>query len=183
MAFILQLVGPPASGKRTIGALVAERTGAALVDNHLINDPVFTALGANGFGTLPPQAFTLASRVQEVVHEAVLAAPPEISHVFTKFWVDEPGDAAQESRMRVLARRRGVPFYPVWLTCDHGELRRRIGLSDRAARNKLRDVSVLAPLLAKPLLPAPGDALQLDTSAATAVETADRIVEWLDGQH
>lgn len=183
MVFIVQLVGPPASGKRTIGALIAERTGAALIDNHLINDPVFTAIGANGFGALPARAFGLAKEVQAIVHEAVLAAPAGVSHIFTKFWVDEPGDAAQESQMRALADRRGVPFLPVWLRCEENELRRRVGLHDRAARNKLRDPAVLAQLLAEPLLPAPADALELDTTSATAWESADRIVEWLDGRH
>lgn len=102
MAFILQLVGPPASGKRTIGALVAERTGAALVDNHLINDPVFTALGVNGLGSLHPQALPMAARVREIVHEAVPAAPPATSHIFTGWLVDTPEDAAAQTADRIV---------------------------------------------------------------------------------
>jgi shikimate kinase len=183
MPFILQLVGPPASGKRTIGVLVAERTGAALIDNHLVNDPVFTALGANGFGTLPPIAFDLARRVQTVVHDAVLAAPDGMSHIFTKFWVDEPGDIAQEVRMRALATRRGVRFHPVWLRCNDDELHRRVELPERAARNKLRDASALQPLLTKRPLPTPNDALVLDTTRLRPEDAADRIVRWIDEHH
>ncbi|WP_446665779.1 AAA family ATPase [Flexivirga sp. B27] len=183
MTFIVQLVGPPASGKRTIGALLAERTGAALIDNHLVNDPVFTAIGADGFGQLPKSAFVLAKRVAEVVHEAVLAAPAELGHIFTKFWVDEPGDAAQEVQMRALAQRRGVPFYPVWLTCDADELCRRVVLPERRTRNKMRDPDALADLIRMPVLPTPDDALQLDTTQLDADEAAAEILAWIDAHH
>lgn len=180
---IVQLVGPPACGKRTIGTLLAQRTGAALIDNHLVNDPVFTAIGANGFGTLPPSAFILAKRVAEVVHEAVLIAPPGLGHIFTKFWVDEPGDAAQEVQMRAVAQRRGVPFYPVWLTCEANELRRRVTLPERRSRNKMRDPAALSELIRTPLLPAPDDALQLDTTLIDADEAAAEILAWIDAHH
>lgn len=183
MTFILQLVGPPASGKRTIGALVAERTGAALVDNHLINDPVFTALGVNGMGSLHPQAIPMAVRVREIVFEAVLAAPPGVSHIFTNWLVDTPEDAAAIDDMRELARSRGAQFRPVWLACGPAEIRHRLALPDRAVRNKLRDPSRVDEIVAQGIAPAPDDALRLDTTDLDAPEAADRIVRWLDEHH
>lgn len=182
MAFILQLVGPPASGKRTIGALVAERTGAALVDNHLINDPVFTALGVNGMGSLHPQALPMAGRVRRIVHEAVLAAPPETSHIFTTWLVDTPEDAAAFEVVRKLAAERGATFHAVWLSCAPAEMGRRLTLPDRAVRNKLRDPSKLDDIVSLGAAPPPADALRLDTTRTSATDTADRIVEWLDGR-
>lgn len=183
MAFILHLVGPPASGKRTIGSLVAARTGAALVDNHLINDPVFTALGVNGLGDLHPQAIPLAARVRQIVHEAVLAAPPETSHIFTTWLVDTPEDAAAGERIRDLAASRGATFHPVWLECGADEIRRRLTLPDRAVRNKLRDPTRVDHITSLGAAPAPDDALRIDTTGVEATAAAERIVEWLDGHH
>lgn len=180
MPFLLQLVGPPASGKRTIGALVAERTGAVLIDNHLINDPVFTALGVNGLGSLHPQALPMVTRVREVVHEAVLAAPPEVSHIFTNWLVDTPEDAAAAVVIRGLAETRGATFFPVWLTCDQAEIRRRLPLPERTVRNKLRDPSQVDDIVSRGQTPAPPDALRLDTGTMRAHESAERIVKWLN---
>lgn len=180
---IVQLVGPPACGKRTIGAALAERTGARLVDNHLINDPVFTALGVNGHGSLPPQALPMAGRVREIVHEAVLAAPVHVSHIFTNWLVDTPEDARAADEIRELARIRGADFYPVWLTCDAATIRDRLVLPDRAVRNKLRDPSRVEHILAQGTLPAPHGALQLDTSVGTPQGAAAEIVAWIDAHH
>lgn len=180
MAFILQLVGPPASGKRTIGALVAERTGAMLLDNHLINDPVFTALGVNGLGDLHPRAIPMAGKVRRIVHEAVLAAPPGTSHIFTNWLVDTPEDAMAAQEIRGLAATRGASFYPVWLTCDAEQIRRRLTSPDRSVRNKLRDPSQVNDILARGATPAPDDALQLETTKLGADHAAGEILAWID---
>ena len=179
----VQLVGPPASGKRTIGAHLAERTGAALIDNHLINDPVFTALGVNGLGSLHPQAIPMAGRVRRIVHEAVLAAPPEMSHVFTNWLVDTPEDASAAQEIRDLASARAVEFYPVWLTCDPEQIRHRLTLPERAVRNKLRDPSQVDRILAQGTTPAPDDALQLETTNLNPADAASRILAWIDAHH
>lgn len=183
VAMILQLVGPPASGKRTIGAIVARRTGAALVDNHLINDPVFTALGVNGMGSLHPQAIPMAGRVRRIVHEAVLAAPPETSHIFTNWLVDTPEDARATQQIRDLAVARAADFYPVWLSCDADQLRHRMTLPDRAVRNKLRDPSRVDGMLAQGITPAPDDALLLDTTGLRAEDAATQVLAWIDAHH
>ncbi|RNI17795.1 hypothetical protein EFY87_19180 [Flexivirga caeni] len=166
-----------------MGALVAQRTGAALIDNHLINDPVFTALGVNGMGSLHPQAIPFAGRVREIVHEAVLAAPAETSHIFTNWLIDTAEDAAAAQVIRGLATTRDASFHPVWLHCEPEEIRRRLTLPDRAVRNKLRDPSKVDDVLTKGTAPAPPDALLLDTTDLDATESADRIVAWLDGHH
>jgi len=180
---IVQLVGPPACGKRTIGAVLAARSGAKLIDNHLINDPVFTALGVNGRGHLPPQALPMAGRVRAIVHEAVLEAPADVSHIFTNWLVDTPEDARAADEIRNLAGRRGADFYPVWLSCAAEQIRHRLSLPDRAVRNKLRDPSRIDDIIAQGTTPAPDDALQLDTSASTPEAAAAEILAWIDAHH
>jgi hypothetical protein len=180
---IVQLVGPPACGKRTIGAIIAKRTGAALIDNHLINDPVFTALGVNGVGSLHPQAIPMAGRVRQIVHEAVLAAPPGTSHIFTNWLVDTPEDAFAGQEIRALAAARDASFFPVWLTCAPDQIRHRLTLPDRAVRNKLRDPSRVDDILAQGIAPAPDDALRLETTDLDADTAAGEILAWVDAHH
>lgn len=180
VTMIVQLVGPPACGKRTIGAALAQRCGAKLIDNHLINDPVFTALGVNGLGDLPPEAIPMAGRVRAIVHEAILAAPADISHILTNWLVDTPQDARAADDIRALAAQRRAHFYPVWLRCDLEQLRSRLSRPDRAVRNKLRDPSRVDDIVARGTTPAPDDALQLDTSDGTPEVAADEIMAWID---
>ncbi|MEQ4204019.1 hypothetical protein [Actinopolymorpha sp. B9G3] len=61
MLTITYLVGPPASGKLTIGLELSAMTGAALIDNHLINDPIFLAYGADGRTPLPEWIWDLTA--------------------------------------------------------------------------------------------------------------------------
>ncbi len=181
MARIYYLVGPPAAGKRTVGLELARLTGAALVDNHLVNDPVFTAIGADGVSPLPRVAFELAARVRVIVLEAVRLAPGTTSHVFTNYLTDTPGDAAFVATLRGLAAQRSAGFVPVWLRCDTERLVERVALPDRLSRNKLRDPAQLLHLLeaTRPLLPPP-DALVVDTTRMPPAGTARAILAWAE---
>lgn len=50
---VVYLLGYPAAGKYTIGQIVAGLTGAVLVDNHLIANPVLAVVGADGVRPVP----------------------------------------------------------------------------------------------------------------------------------
>lgn len=176
MATVYYLVGPPACGKRTVALELASLTGAAVIDNHLINDPVFTAIGANGRDPLPEIALRLAHRVRRVVLEAAELAPPALSHILTNCLADIPSDHAQLASIRNLATTRGARFVPVWMTCDTAELIRRVTLPERTVRNKLRDADALRGLLGRiDWMSPPADAIVLDTAALTPAEAAAAI--------
>lgn len=81
MSHLYYLVGPPGCGKRTVGQALSRLTGAALLDNHLANDPVFTAFGLDGVRPVPDHAWPFVARIRAVLHEAALAAPPEARSV------------------------------------------------------------------------------------------------------
>ncbi|MCP2013166.1 hypothetical protein L1280_000294 [Deinococcus sp. HSC-46F16] len=178
MAFLYLLVGPPGSGKRTVGTHLSRLTGAPLLDNHLTNDPVFHAFGLDGVRPVPPEAWPFASRVRAVVREAVAASPRELSHIFTIYLADQPGEAESLERFRALAAGRGATFVPVWLTCPVDELARRAALPERSVgRLKLRDPEGVRQVVTdKGLLPPPADALVLDTSTLSAEDAARRIM-------
>lgn len=171
------LQGAPAVGKLTLAREIARRTGAIVVDNHLVNDAVFVpmGLGRDPAVTLE-QTDALRDRVREVVHEAALAAPPALSHVFT-FWLpDDPENAAHVERLRTLAARRGARFVPVWLSAPAEVLLARVGAPDRAERSKLMDPEILRELLEVRQLPVPSDAVTLDLGEPTPAQAVEELL-------
>lgn len=179
MSVIYYLVGWPGSGKRTVGLALAEQTGARLLDNHLINDPVFQAVGASGVGQLPDGTWPLVARVESAVLEAVEhLAPPNLSFIFTNVLVNQTGELETFETRRRIARARGAQFVPVWLECNLPELRRRIPHDDRRARLKMRDPDGLDDMIARHggLLPPPPDALILQTDILGPAEAVSEIM-------
>lgn len=175
------LQGAPAVGKLTLARELERRTGAIVVDNHLVNNAVFLpiGLGRDPEVTLE-QTDALRDRVRDVVHEATIAAPASLSHVFT-FWLpDSPENAGHVERLRVLAERRGARFIPVWLTASREALLERVAAPGRAERSKLVDPGILSELLEKPQLPAPPDAVILDLSETTPAQAVQELLAALD---
>lgn len=171
------LQGPPAVGKLTLARELDRRTGAIVVDNHLVNNAVFVpmGLGRDSDVTLE-QTDALRDRVREVVHEATAAAPASLSHVFT-FWLpDSPENAEHAQRLRDLADRRGVRFVPVWLTASREALLARVSAPERAERSKLVDPEILSELLEMPQLPAPPEAVILDLEDITPARAVDELL-------
>lgn len=173
MSHLYYLVGPPGSGKRTVGKALSEQTGAVLLDNHLTNDPVFLAAGVTGDTDIPDDLWALCFDVRRAVRAAMLHAPPTLAHIVTNYLTAEEREWANVNRLRDLARTRGVPFVPVWLACPLPELERRMLLPERRERLKLRDPAVLRGLMEMAgTLPAPPDALCIDTSQVNPHEAA-----------
>jgi predicted kinase len=171
------LVGPPAVGKLSIAREIARRSDAIVVDNHLVNNAVFVPMGLDRGGRDLADTDALRARVLDVVLEATRAAPSELSHVFTNWLPEDPDNAAHVQRLRDLAAARGARFVPVWLTASADELAGRVAAPERAERAKLTDPGVLHELLAIPSLPAPSDAIELDTSRMSIEEAAAHILE------
>lgn len=172
------LVGRPAVGKLSVATEIGRRTGAIVVDNHLVNNAVFIPMGlGRGLGVEVGDTDALRSRVHDVVLESTLLAPAGLSHVFTIWLSDSPENKDHVDRLRDLAARRGARFVPVWLTASPEALLARIDSPGRAERSKLTDPAVLRELLELPNLPPPEDAMTIDLST---VGPADAALELLD---
>src|ERR1041384_2438716 len=50
---IIYLIGIPAVGKYTVAREIGRMTGARVVDNQLVNTPVFSVLGYDGTAAVP----------------------------------------------------------------------------------------------------------------------------------
>ncbi|MGP5006055.1 AAA family ATPase [Brachybacterium tyrofermentans] len=174
------LVGLPAVGKLSVATEIGLRTGAIVVDNHLVNNAVFVPMGlGRGLGVELADTDALRGRVYDVVVESTLLAPAGLSHVFTVWLPDGPGNAAHVDRLRTLAGRRGARFVPIWLTASPEALLARIDAPGRAERSKLTDREVLRDLLELPVLSPPEDAITLDLSTMGPEDAAAQVLHAL----
>ena len=81
---IVALIGFAGTGKYTIGRELCERTGARLIHNHLINNPIFSVVNADGVTPLPAGVWDRVKEIREVVYQAIRElSPAEMSFVIT----------------------------------------------------------------------------------------------------
>jgi predicted kinase len=179
---VIYLIGMPAVGKYTIAKEIGRLTGARVVDNQLINLPVFSVIGFDGRDAFPFPTGAWAEI--EKIRAAVLTVirdfcSPNDSFVFTN--VLEARDAGDERlfrRIEQLALTRGAGFFPVWLTCSPEVLRERKDSPDRRERFKDTDVTNITRYVEDfevLTLPHP-NALTLDTSEEECGSLALRII-------
>ena len=184
---IIYLIGIPAVGKYTVARELGRMTGARVVDNQLINTPVFSVLGYDGTDAFPFPRGAWAHIGK--IHLAVLAVvrdlcPPDASFVFTNTLdAREPLDRVWFRRIERLARRRGAGFFPVWLTCEAAVIRRRKDTPERRARLKdidLTNIRRWSEEVEVLRVPHP-NALTVDTSHREPRQTARLILGHVQG--
>ncbi len=180
---IIYLIGIPAVGKYTVAKEIGRMTGAKIVDNQLINTPVFSVLGYDGTDAFPfPHgAWAQIGKIRRAVLAVIrYYCPPDASFVFTNTLdAREPLDKVWFSRIERLARQRGARFFPVWLTCEAAVIRGRKDTPDRRARLKdidLTNIRRWSEEVEVLKVPHP-NALTLDTSYCQPTQTAQRILE------
>jgi len=180
---IIYLIGIPAVGKYTVAKEIGRLTGAKVVDNQLINNPVFSVIGYDGTDGVPfPKgAWISIGKIQRAVLTVIRDfCPPDDSFVFTNVLdARDPNDKKCFRRIERLANQRKAGFFPVWLTCDAKTLRQRKNTPDRRARLKDIDVTNITWYLKEfeVLRVSHPNALIVDTSHREPLQTARRILE------
>lgn len=176
---IVYLIGHYGVGKLTVAKALCAATGARLLDNHLINNVVFSLIRVDGKTPLPETTWDFVNNIREVAFEAIEAlAPPHYSYILTNALQDDPVDRRWFARTVELARRRGAVFVPVELDCDEAENARRINTPDREANMKHTDVASAIARRRK-VTPLPIDhpnRLSLDTTHLPPAEAARKII-------
>ncbi|MGW5238618.1 AAA family ATPase [Monashia sp. NPDC004114] len=101
---LVNVIGPPAAGKMTVGRELCELTGFRLFHNHMSIEPL---LGVFDFGT--PSFSRLNSMIRrEVIAEAVAADLPGL--VFTYAWdFDDPRELQRVEHLIEPVVRAGCP--------------------------------------------------------------------------
>ena len=184
---IIYLIGVPAAGKYTVAKEISRLTGAKVVDNQLINNPVFSVIGYDGTDTFPfPNgAWVHIGKIQRAVLSVIRDfCPPNASFVFTNVLdARAPDDKICFRRIERLAKQRKAAFFPVWLICDAETLRERKNTPERKARLKdidLTNISWYVGEFEVLRVPHP-NALILDTSHCAPSQTARRILDHVRG--
>ena len=135
------LIGFAGTGKYTIGRELCERTGAKLVDNHLINNPIFTVINADGVTPLPAGVWDRVKEVRATVYKAIRElSPPGMGFVFTmELRESNPEDHKAFRDLERLAAACHSRFIPIRLICGVEELCRRV--ADPARVAMLKEIS------------------------------------------
>ena len=135
------LIGFAGTGKYTIGRELCERTGARLVDNHLINNPIFTVVNADGVTPLPHGVWDRVKEVRAAVYKTIRElAPPGMGFVFTmELRESNPEDEKAFRDLERLAAACHSRFIPIRLICGVEELSRRV--ADPARVAMLKEIS------------------------------------------
>jgi hypothetical protein len=171
MMKLVFLYGPVASGKLTIGRLIAERTGLALFHNHLVVDAVASVFpfGSKEFVRLREQFW------MEVVSAAAFA---DRSLIFT--FAPEPTVATDfPNRLAEVVTASGGHVLYVALEVEESEQERRLVTPSRAEFGKLRCVKLLQelrPAMSDCMSQMPVPALRIDTGSTTPSDAADIII-------
>ena len=178
------LTGFAGTGKYSIGRELCRRTGAKLLDNHLINNAIFTVVDADGIKPLPAGVWDKIKIIRRVVYESIRElSPAHLSFVFTmELRESDPRDHKGFADLVNLAAARQSLFIPIRLVCDVEELCRRVvnparaerlkALSAENARRKSAEDAVLHPH--HPNL------RTIDVTAKSPAEAADIILQEID---
>lgn len=176
---IVYLLGHYGVGKLTTAKAVCAASGAKLLDNHLINNVVFSLIEADGKTPMPEAVWDTIEKIRNIAFETIESlAPVDASFVLTNALADTPADQRWFDRTALLAERRGAVFLPVLLTCDETEHALRLPTPERRANLKHTDVaSGLARRSTVRLLPmAHANAIAIDNTRLTPEQSAARII-------
>ncbi len=142
---IIYLIGYPGTGKYTIAKEICRQADFKLVDNHLINNPVFSLIEQDGVTTLPPRIWSNVGKIWDAVLDTIVnISPADYNFVLTNCLFNENKDDCDWFReVESGAAQKNSVFVPVRLTISVKENERRIVSPDRAER--LKDINPQAP--------------------------------------
>lgn len=167
---LIHICGWPGCGKRTIAAILRDRIGARLIDNHLILNPA-SALFERG----TPDRSALRKRIRAVLYEAAVGLPPEVPLILTDALAQSDAGTDLIDRSLALARAREAEFVPILLTISEAENIRRLEDPARLGSGKLMDPSILRDQRKRhEVLRLPG-VWEVDVTDLSAQDAADQI--------
>jgi len=183
----IYLLGMPGTGKYTVAQIIAAQAGFRIVDNHLINNPVFSVVRVDGKTALPREIWGYSAKIARVVFDCIRTlSPPHFSFVLTNaLYEDDPQDHVWFAEVVALAAERGALFVPVRLVLsDTEEHRRRVTDPRREQRMKETDPAAPERCAQRAVLsPNHPHLLTLDVTDLTAAQTAEKILSHVAARH
>lgn len=135
---MIYLIGFAGVGKFTIAKEITSLSNFKLVDNHLINNPIFSVIGTDGKTPLPESVWEKTNIIRETVFNTIQTiSPSHFNFVLTNELIEgRKGDIEIYQKVLALAKKRGSLFFPVRLICSENELCKRVVADDRKLRFK-----------------------------------------------
>ena len=138
---IIYLIGFAGTGKYTIAQELCKESDIKLVDNHLINNPVFAVVGADGKTPLPDSVWVNTWKIRHIVLDSIRdISPKDFSFVFTNcLYHKHDDDYLLFQEIVDLAEHRNAQFVPVRLGISEDELVKRRTSEQR--KDRMKDTS------------------------------------------
>lgn len=135
---IIHLFGFPGTGKYTIAKEICTQADVKLVDNHLINNPLFSLIEKDGITPLPDRIWDNIGKIWDVVADTIThISPQNYNFIITNALINEgKTDRGWMEKMSDVASARDGHYIPVRLTLSVEENQKRIISPDRAVRMK-----------------------------------------------
>ena len=176
------IFGHAGCGKLTIAKAVQERFDAILVDNHLINNVVFSLIDKDPVTPLPEEIWDPVDKVRDIALEVIRDhSTPGRSFILTNQLAEGVERHARYFEdVERLAAERGALLLPVRIVIEPEELARRIVSPDRRQKLKQMDPDkALATPKDAVLKPDTPHLFELDVTKLKPDTAAKRIVEEL----
>ncbi len=177
---VIHLLGAPGTGKYTIAQEMLALCDIRLVDNHLINNPLFSLVRLDGKTPLPARIWDNVIKIWDAVADTMVhISPREFSFVLTNgLFEGDDEDRKHMLNMKRVADERGGIYIPVRLVIsDVEEHVKRITAATRSVRMKETDPAAPAKYASRQvLMTGLGTELTLDVTQLSPVEAARKIL-------
>ncbi len=178
------LLGHEGVGKYTIAKELVSLTGARLVDNHAINNSIFSLIHSDGKNDLPDAVWYRVRQVFAAVFETIATlSPAEYSFIFTNALKEgRAKDKVAFNQIVSIAEARHSTFVVVRLSCSTEEIAKRIVNIDRKERHKSTDAKAarIRNEQEQVYIPEYPNVLNLDTTTLSAKATAKAIIDYVN---
>lgn len=138
MSILVYLIGRSGTGKYSIAKELSERN-FKIVDNHLINNPIFSLLETSNLNSsvnIPIEAWNAIGKIRNIVFD-YLGQEKANNYILTNELFDnDEGDRMLFEQVKNLSVTRGSLFLPVILHITKDENEKRISSPVRVERYK-----------------------------------------------
>lgn len=174
----LYLIGFAGSGKYTIAKEIA-KFGYKIVDNHLINNSIFSLLDLDGMTPIPEEAWVPVRQIRKIILDFI-SSDTKSNYVFTNELFEAENDWRVYTQVKETAEKRGSLFVPVKLIISPEERKRRITNPERRHRYKSMNPAEVHQKKELIKIDHP-HLLELDVTDLSAAQVATDILNFVEG--